>query len=59
MSKLWGIEELAEFLGVPVQTVYQWRTKGYGPIGRRIGKYVKFRPEDVYNWVNQQPGPVA
>jgi excisionase family DNA binding protein len=55
MSNLWGPKELAEFLGVPVQTIYQWRTKGYGPTGRRIGKHVKFRPEDVYAWVENQP----
>ncbi|UVS78368.1 AlpA family transcriptional regulator [Actinokineospora sp. UTMC 2448] len=58
MSKLWGPKELAEFLGVPLQTIYQWRSKRYGPPGRRIGKYVKFRPEDVYAWVDSQPGAV-
>lgn len=55
MSKLWGPKELAEFLGVPVQTIYQWRTKGYGPPGRRVGKHVKFRPEDVQAWFDNQP----
>ncbi|MGW5054729.1 helix-turn-helix transcriptional regulator [Actinokineospora sp. NPDC004072] len=58
MSKLWGPKELAEFLGVPLQTIYQWRSKRYGPPGRRIGKYVKFRPEDVYAWVDSRPGTV-
>lgn len=59
MSKLWGPKELADFLGIPVQTIYQWRTKGYGPPGRRIGKHVKFRPEDVYEWVDKQPQEVS
>jgi excisionase family DNA binding protein len=54
VSKLWGIKELADYLGVPVQTIYQWRTKGYGPRGVRMGKYVRFRPEDVERWVNEQ-----
>jgi excisionase family DNA binding protein len=53
-NKLWTIEDLANYLGVPVQTIYQWRTKGYGPVGRRIGKYVRFRPEDVLRWVEDQ-----
>lgn len=53
-SKLWTIHDLAEFLGVPVNTLYQWRSKGYGPTGRRIGKYVRYRPEDVEAWVEQQ-----
>lgn len=56
MSKLWSIQDLADFLGVPVQTIYQWRTKGYGPTGRRIGKYVRYRPEDVAEWVEAQKG---
>lgn len=54
MTKLWGIKEVAAYLGVPVQTLYQWRSKGYGPRGMRIGKYVRFRPEDVERWVAEQ-----
>ncbi len=53
-SKLWTIQDLAEFLGVPVNTLYQWRSKGYGPQGRRIGKYVRYRPQDVHTWVDEQ-----
>lgn len=53
-NRLWGIQELATYLGVPKQTLYQWRTKGYGPPGRRIGKYVKYLPSDVERWVNEQ-----
>jgi hypothetical protein len=42
-NKLWGVKEVAEYLGVPEQTLYQWRTRTYGPPGRRVGKY---RPAD-------------
>ncbi|MBP2474021.1 putative DNA-binding transcriptional regulator AlpA [Crossiella equi] len=59
MGKLWDIKELADFLGIPVNTIYQWRSKNYGPPGRRIGKYLKFRPEDVYAWVESLPGEVT
>ncbi|MCS7483099.1 helix-turn-helix transcriptional regulator [Umezawaea endophytica] len=59
MSKLWSIEELSEYLGVPVQTIYQWRTKKYGPPGRRMGKHVRFRPEDVETWVDSLSTEVA
>jgi excisionase family DNA binding protein len=51
MNGLWGVKEVAEYLGVPVQTVYQWRTKDYGPPGVRVGRYVRYRPEDVRAWV--------
>ncbi|MCK2241008.1 MULTISPECIES: AlpA family transcriptional regulator [unclassified Crossiella] len=55
MDKLWSVEDLSEFLGIPVNTLYQWRAKGYGPTGRRIGKYVRYHPEDVHAWVDNQP----
>jgi predicted DNA-binding transcriptional regulator AlpA len=54
VSKLWGTVELSEYLGIPKQTIYQWRTKGYGPPGCRIGKYVKYLPADVERWIEQQ-----
>ncbi|MGH3624186.1 MAG: helix-turn-helix transcriptional regulator [Sciscionella sp.] len=54
MSKLWTIREVADYLGIPVNTLYQWRTRGYGPTGRRVGKYVRYRPEDVEAWIKQQ-----
>lgn len=53
-SKLLSIDDVADYLGIPKNTLYQWRTKGYGPTGRRIGKYVRYRSEDVDAWVDQQ-----
>lgn len=59
MGKLWGPKEVAEYLGIPVQTIYQWRTRGYGPPGRRIGKHVRYRPADVEKWVAELPTEAA
>lgn len=50
-DRLWGVRDVAAYLGVPVQTVYQWRTTGYGPKGARVGRWVKYRPDDVRAWV--------
>lgn len=50
-ERLWGIKDVAAYLDVPVQTMYQWRSKDYGPPGVRVGRYVKYRPEDVRAWV--------
>jgi hypothetical protein len=30
---LWTTADVAAFLSVPVQTIYDWRTRGYGPTG--------------------------
>jgi len=51
MRNLWSPKQVAEYLGVPVQTIYQWRTRSYGPPGTRIGKHVRYRPADVEAWV--------
>jgi excisionase family DNA binding protein len=54
IRKLWSPQDVAEYLGVPVQTIYQWRSRGYGPPGFRVGKHVRFRPADVEAWVDAQ-----
>lgn len=54
MSKLMTVTDLSDYLGIPVNTLYQWRTKGYGPVGVRMGKYVRYRPDDVKSWLDQQ-----
>jgi excisionase family DNA binding protein len=51
------IDEVADYLGVPARTVEAWRYKGTGPPGFRIGKHVRYRPEDVDRWLEQQADP--
>jgi predicted DNA-binding transcriptional regulator AlpA len=46
--------EVAAYLGVPVQTMHGWRSKGTGPKGIRVGKYVRYRWSDVDAWLDQQ-----
>lgn len=49
-AELWTIEDVANYLGVPKQTVYAWRTSGYGPQGFRVGKHVRWRASTVITW---------
>jgi excisionase family DNA binding protein len=58
-SKLLTVTDLADYLGVPEQTIYQWRRKGYGPVGHKMGKHVRFRPSDVDSWIDGLPSVVA
>ena len=51
---LLSIADVAELLAVPVSTVYQWRSRGEGPLGFRIGKHVRFRPEDIEAWLEER-----
>lgn len=52
--KLWTLDDVAVYLGVPKGTVYSWRTTGKGPVAHRIGKYLRYRPEDIEAWLNTQ-----
>ncbi|WP_041253766.1 helix-turn-helix domain-containing protein [Frankia sp. EAN1pec] len=49
--RLWTIDDLANFLGVPVATVYKWRHAGEGPPGYRIGRYLRFDEKEVMDWL--------
>jgi predicted DNA-binding transcriptional regulator AlpA len=55
-DRLWSVEELSEFLGIPVHTLYRWRTTGYGPKGVRIGRYVRYQQDAVYSWLKSLDG---
>lgn len=57
-DSLLSLEDVAGYLGVPVRTVYSWRTTGKGPRGFRVGKYVRYRIEDVDAWLEQRSDPV-
>ncbi len=47
-------EELAEELRIPVGTIYQWRYRGVGPLGHRIGRHVRYHRADVDRWLAEQ-----
>lgn len=51
-ERLLTIAEVADFLGVPVGTLYQWRHKRTGPKGIRVGRHVRYRPLEVEAWLD-------
>ncbi len=46
--------EVSLNLGIPVQTLYQWRTLSKGPRGIKVGKHVRYRWTDVEAWLDRQ-----
>jgi excisionase family DNA binding protein len=54
MEHLLGPQEVADYLHVPVRTVYAWRQRGTGPRGFRVGRHVRYRLEDVDAWLETQ-----
>lgn len=53
-AAIWTPETLADHLGIPLGTVYKWRTTGNGPRGFRVGRHVRYRAEDVAAWIDAQ-----
>ncbi len=51
IQPLWAIEDVSDYLRVPVKTLYQWRGRNYGPPGKRVGRHIRYRPEDVLSWL--------
>jgi excisionase family DNA binding protein len=40
-------QEVAEYFGVPLATLYQWRSRGVAPRGIRVGRHIRFRESDL------------
>ncbi|WP_041791787.1 helix-turn-helix domain-containing protein [Microlunatus phosphovorus] len=53
-DRLMTLAELAEMLGIPVNTLYGWRCRGEGPPGYRIGRHIRYRRAAVETWLETQ-----
>jgi len=51
-ERLWTFQDVSDFLGVPIGTLYQWRVRGEGPPAFKLGKHVRFDPERVRAWLD-------
>ena len=47
-------DEVSELLGVPYATLARWRLNGVGPKWYRLGRHVRYRPDEVAAWVETQ-----
>lgn len=54
LEALWEIEQVADYLGVPVQTLYAWRKRHYGPPAGRVGRHLRYDPAAVRAWFYAQ-----
>lgn len=53
-QQLMTTQDVADYLDVPVSTIYQWRTRGIGPRAARVGRHLRWRRSDVDSWLDQQ-----
>jgi excisionase family DNA binding protein len=52
LERLLSADEVAEFLGIPVSTLYQWRHRGCGPAAYRVGRHLRYDPSTVRAWLD-------
>ena len=55
-DRLWTAEDTAAYLQIPKATLYQWRYLGIGPKAGRVGRHLRYDPEDVKAWFRRQQG---
>lgn len=46
--------ELAELYGMSVKTLANWAAMGVGPSPIKLGKEVRYHPEDVWNYIESR-----
>ncbi len=51
-DRLLSAEEVSAYLQVPLKTLYQWRLKGTGPRGLRVGRHLRYRRDEVDGWLD-------
>lgn len=54
LDPLLTAQQLAEYLGVPLATLYAWRYRREGPPGFRAGRHLRYRKGDIDQWINDQ-----
>jgi excisionase family DNA binding protein len=54
LDRLLTVEDLAEYLGVPVATLYAWRYHRQGPQGFRVGRHIRYRWADIEEWISDR-----
>jgi len=58
-DRLWSVQDVAEYVGVPRKTLCQWRHHGVGPRARRVGRYLRYDEQDVRDWFTALDDGVA
>jgi excisionase family DNA binding protein len=54
-TRLWTIEDVARYLGIPIATLYRWRRYRQGPPAHRVGRHLRYLPDEVNAWLKEQP----
>jgi excisionase family DNA binding protein len=53
MPKLLTPQQVADYLGVQLSTIYQWTHQGFIP-HVKLGRVLRFRQDDIANWLDKR-----
>ena len=53
-NKLLTVKELSEYLGISDETLRKYRMRGNGPKYLKLGRAVRYKLEDVLEWLDSQ-----
>jgi excisionase family DNA binding protein len=53
-STLMRPADVARYIGIPEQTLYQWRYRRVGPRCMKVGRHLRYRRADVDRWLEDQ-----
>jgi excisionase family DNA binding protein len=54
LEPMMSIDELADYLALPVRTLYDWRQCGRGPQAIHVGRQLRYFVSDVRGWLEEQ-----
>lgn len=46
--------EVADYLGVPIATLHQWRYRNKGPRAAKVGRHLRYRWVDIEAWLDAE-----
>jgi excisionase family DNA binding protein len=52
LEPLWDKKTVAKYLGISIKTLDRWLSEHRGPIGRKVGVQVRYRPADVQAYLD-------
>ena len=56
-EELMNPQQLADYVKVPLATVYAWRYRGDGPRASKVGRHLRYRRADVDRWLDDCASP--
>jgi excisionase family DNA binding protein len=54
LDRLLSVEDVANYLHVPIATIYAWRHRRQGPPGFRVGRHLRYRRNDIEHWIQDR-----